>query len=86
MITPIAPHNLNVRPVVIPDSSVLKFKIEGRSDNFLCTLDARFETITTDNEVIIKRTPYDAVLVRLEDERFMNTIRSKLNWGLDKRN
>jgi len=86
VITPIAPHNLNVRPMVIPDSAVLKFKIEGRSDNFLCTLDARFETITSDNEIVIRRTSYDAVMVRLADERFMNTIRSKLHWGLDKRN
>jgi len=86
VITPIAPHNLNVRPIVLPDSATLRFQIEGRSDNFLCTLDARFEAIQDEDQLIITRSKSDAVLINLEDVRFMNTIRNKLNWGLDKRN
>lgn len=86
VITPIAPHNLNVRPILLPDSATLRFQIEGRSDNFLCTLDARFETVTNESELSISRSPFDAVLVTLEDVRFLKTIRNKLNWGLDKRN
>lgn len=86
VITPIAPHNLNVRPIVIPDSEVLSFEVEGRSENFLCTLDARFETITTHNKLSLSRCSFNAVLAVLEDFRFLNTIRSKLHWGLDKRN
>lgn len=86
VITPIAPHNLNVRPMVIPDDKTLSFEIEGRSENFLCTLDARYETIGSDQRISIKRNPFNALLVKPEDVGFLKTIRNKLNWGLDKRN
>ena len=86
VITPIAPHNLNVRPMVIPDDKTLSFEIEGRSRNFLCTLDARYETIHSDQRIYIRRNSFDARLVNLFDVDFLKTIRSKLNWGLDKRN
>jgi NAD+ kinase len=86
VITPIAPHNLNVRPMVIPDDKILSFEIEGRSKNFLCTLDARYETIHSDQRIFLKRNAFDANLVNLDDVDFLKTIRSKLNWGLDKRN
>ena len=86
VITPIAPHNLNVRPMVIPDDKTLSFEIEGRSKNFLCTLDARYQTIRSDQRIFIKRNAFDATLVNLFDVDFLKTIRSKLNWGLDKRN
>ena len=86
VVTPIAPHNLNVRPVVIPDSSVLSFEIEGRAESFLCTLDARFEPITAQHRLTLRRAPFETVLVRLPDYTFLSTIRSKLSWGLDSRN
>lgn len=86
VITPIAPHNLNVRPVVVPDSADLSFKIEGRSDNYLCTLDARQETITQEHIISVKRAPFEVKLIELEGKSFLSTIQEKLMWGLDKRN
>lgn len=86
VITPVAPHNLNVRPLVISDSSKIKLHIEGRSENFLCTLDSRYKTVTEDHTIIIKKNDFEIVLATLEDINFMKTIRNKLMWGLDKRN
>lgn len=85
-ITPVAPHNLNVRPIVIPDDSVIKFSIEGRSEHFLCTMDSRFERITEEHEITVQRSPLTTKLVFLPEVEFMNTIRQKLTWGFDKRN
>lgn len=86
VITPIAPHNLNVRPLVISDTSRLKLHIEGRSENYLCTMDSRYETVTSDHIITITKNNFDIVLATLEDIDFMRTIRNKLMWGLDKRN
>jgi NAD+ kinase len=86
VITPIAPHNLNVRPLIISDTSKLRIHIEGRSENYMCTLDSKYETITSDHEIIITKNNFDIVLATLEDIDFMRTIRNKLMWGLDKRN
>ncbi len=86
VITPIAPHNLNVRPLVISDSSKLRLHIEGRSENYLCTLDSKYETVTSEHEITLTRNNFDIVLATLEDIDFMKTIRNKLMWGLDKRN
>jgi NAD+ kinase len=86
IITPIAPHNLNVRPLVISDSSEIILKVEGRTENFLCTLDSRFETISSSYELKIKKNTYPIQLVRMEKDNFMETIRNKLAWGTDKRN
>ncbi|MEM9990114.1 MAG: NAD kinase [Bacteroidota bacterium] len=85
VITPVAPHNLNVRPIVISDDAVISFQIEGRSENFLCTLDARFKSITSEHELAVRRCNFKANLVRLEGG-FLETIRAKLDWGLDRRN
>ncbi len=86
VITPVAPHNLNVRPVVISDNSVVSFDIEGRADNFLCTLDSRFETITAKHQLAIRKCDFTVKLVELPDTDFMKTIRGKLLWGRDARN
>lgn len=88
IITPIAPHNLNVRPVVIPDTFELTFAIEGRSPNFLCTLDSRYEIIDNTYKLSIKKADFDFCLARVMGERrdFFSTIRQKLMWGLDTRN
>lgn len=86
IITPIAAHNLNVRPVVVPDDSVLKLTVEGRSTQFLASLDSRSEPIDASTELIIKRAPFEINLIRLEHQNFLNTMRNKLMWGLDRRN
>ncbi len=85
-ITPVAPHNLNVRPIVIPDNSVIKFNIEGRAEQFLCTLDSRYETITADHVLTVQKSKITTKLILLKDVEFMKTIREKLSWGFDTRN
>ncbi len=86
VLTPVAPHNLNVRPIVISDKSVLSFEVEGRAENYLCTLDSRFETVTSDFQFAIRRADHDIKLVRFPDREFLWTIREKLDWGKDSRN
>ena len=86
VITPIAPHNLNIRPLVIPDTSVVSFAIEGRTKNFLCTLDSRYEKITAEHKLAVKRASFNTHLIILEGHSFLNTIHEKLSWGADRRN
>lgn len=86
VITPVAPHNLNVRPIVLPDSSVIKLKIEGRSEQFLASLDSRFVDIDAETEVSVQKNSFPLRLLRLPDNSFLETIRNKMNWGLDMRN
>jgi NAD+ kinase len=86
VITPVAPHNLNTRPIVVPDDNVISFEIEGRSEHFLCTLDARTEVISANVQLAVKRESFTVSLVRPDDHNFLNTIRQKLYWGIDKRN
>lgn len=86
IINPIAPHNLNVRPLVVPDDSELLFKVEGRTENFLVALDSRSESIPISCELKVKKAEHNLNLVRLKQYEFLNTLRSKLMWGLDKRN
>ncbi len=86
VITPVAPHNLNVRPVVISDDAIISFDIEGRAENFLCTLDSRFETITSAHHLAVRRNDFAVRIVQLPDYGFLETIRDKLTWGIDTRN
>jgi NAD+ kinase len=86
VITPIAPHNLNVRPMVISDEHVISFEIEGRSTGFLITLDSRSESITSSVQLAIKRANFKFPLVRFNEENYLNTLRKKLMWGIDNRN
>ena len=86
VITPVAPHNLNVRPIVIPDTNVVSFEIEGRADQFICALDARKEIVDKTVQLAIKKEQFCVNLVRLNENSFLSTLRSKLTWGLDKRN
>ncbi len=86
IITPIAPHNLNVRPLVIPDDTELTLKIAGRTENFLVALDSRSLTVPLSIELKIKKSPHQINLIRLKNYSFLNTLRTKLIWGLDKRN
>ncbi len=86
IITPVAPHNLNVRPIVVPDNSTIRFELDGRSSSYLCTLDSRYETITKDYNLTVKKADFTIKMIVLSGESFMKTIREKLSWGLDRRN
>jgi len=86
VVTPVAPHNLNVRPIVLSKDSKISFEIEGRSENFLCTLDSRYETITSEHLITIEKADFSINLAHPKGVTFMKTIRGKLMWGLDKRN
>jgi NAD+ kinase len=86
IITPISPHNLNVRPMVIMDTCKLSFEVESRSGNFLVALDSRSRTVDVATKLQVQREQFTAKLVKLSDDNFLNTLRSKLNWGFDVRN
>ena len=86
VITPVSPHNLNIRPLVIPDDSIISFEVEGRTDGFLCTLDSRREIVTKEVLLAIRKEVFGINLVRLNENNFLQTLRNKLSWGLDKRN
>ena len=86
VITPVAPHNLTMRPMVISDDKALSFEIEGRGTHFLCTLDSRFEVITANHKIVVKKANFQINLVRLFEGNFLSTLRNKLGWGLDSRN
>lgn len=86
VITPVAPHNLNVRPIVVPDSNIISFEIEGRSDQIICVLDARREIVSKDIQLAVKKERFNISLLRLNENNFLSTLRNKLTWGLDIRN
>lgn len=86
VITPVAPHNLNVRSVVVPDSSVISFEIEGRTDELICALDARKEIVPIGIQIAVKKEAFCAHFIRLNENSYLSTLRTKLTWGLDKRN
>ncbi|MEO9483161.1 MAG: NAD kinase [Ekhidna sp.] len=86
VITPVSPHNLNVRPLIVSDNSELRFEIETRNRSFLISLDSRSETIENDVNIVVKKAPFEAKLIRIEGNNFPDTIRNKLGWGFDKRN
>lgn len=86
IINPIAPHHLNVRPMIVPDDVCLKLKADGRDDQFLVTLDSRSAIIGSDQELIVKKAPFSIKLVKPEGHTFLSTMKNKLMWGIDKRN
>jgi len=86
VITPVAPHNLNIRPIVVPDDTVISFEVEGRADDFLCTLDSRRETVTKEIQLAVRKETFCINLIRLNENNFLQTLRNKLSWGLDVRN
>ena len=86
IISPIAPHNLNVRPVVISDKNVIKLKVEDRDELALVALDSRSRAISPSLELTIKKADFKINLIKLRDQSFISTIREKLMWGKDKRN
>jgi NAD+ kinase len=86
VITPIASHNLTVRPIVIRDDSEIRIKVEGKGSDFLVSLDSRLEVVDNSVELIIRKAGFKINLIRLPGKDFFKTIREKLNWGLDNRN
>lgn len=86
ILTPIAPHNLNVRPVVVPDHMPIKLSIEGRERRYLISLDGNSKNIRQGEEVLISKAEFMINVVKFEDNNFLDTIRNKMLWGIDKRN
>jgi NAD+ kinase len=86
VITPVAPHNLNVRSIVVPNTSVISFEIEGRTDELICALDARKEIVPKTIELALKQELFSVSFIRLNENSYLTTLRTKLTWGLDKRN
>jgi NAD+ kinase len=86
VITPVAPHNLNVRPIIVPDDNVISFEVESRADQIICALDARRELVNKNVQLAVRRESFMINLVRLSENNFLQTLRNKLTWGLDKRN
>lgn len=86
IIAPVCPHNLNVRPMVVSDQSVISFEIEGRGTSYMLSLDSRSVPIEASVQMAVRRETFNARLVKLNHVNFLSTLRSKLNWGLDRRN
>ena len=86
VISPMSPHNLNVRPLVISTDSFLEFEVESRSNTCLISLDARSKVIDSNTKIRMQREKFVANIIKLSDNNFINTLRSKLNWGFDIRN
>jgi NAD+ kinase len=86
VITPIAPHHLNTRPLIVPDSSVISFEIDSRSNKIICTLDARHELVESNIQLAVQKENFTIKLVRFKENSFLSTLRNKLSWGIDKRN
>jgi NAD+ kinase len=86
IITPISPHNLNVRPIVLPDQSTIKLKVKGRGDSYLMALDARNRSCSFSDYLELGKAPHGFMLAKLTSDNFYHTLRNKLMWGLDHRN
>ena len=86
VITPIAPHNLNIRPIIVPDNNIISFEVEGRTDSFICTLDSRRVVVHKEAQLAVKKEKFGINLIRLNENNFLQTLRNKLSWGFDKRN
>ena len=86
IIAPMSPHNLNVRPLLVSSSAILTFEVSSRSKNFLISLDSRSKVIDSHYKITVKKAPFSAKLIKIPGDDFLQTLRSKLNWGLDVRN
>jgi NAD+ kinase len=86
VITPIAPHNLNARPLVIPDNTEIRLKVSGREQQYLVSLDSRIASVKNESVLTITKTPFKINMVEIPGETFLKTLRNKLLWGEDKRN
>ncbi|WP_370478786.1 NAD kinase [Tamlana flava] len=86
VLTPIAPHNLSARPLIIPDSTEIQLKVDGREEQHLVSLDSRIATLNNGTTIKIKKADFKIKMIDLLDESFLDTLRKKLLWGEDKRN
>ncbi len=86
VISPIAPHNLTVRPLVVPDNHSIQLQVEGRGLHFLTSVDSKSEAIYFSVVLKIRKAPFKVKTIRLNDHTFFSTLRNKLMWGVDKRN
>ncbi len=86
VLTPIAPHNLNARPLVISDDTVIRLKVSGREENHLVSLDSRIASLENGQEITIRKAPFTIKMIEYTSESFLKTLRNKLLWGEDKRN
>lgn len=85
-LTPIAPHNLNARPLVVPDDTEITLEVKGREDSFFLSLDSRITTVSNNTTVKVKKADYKLKMAQVESRTFLKTLREKLLWGLDTRN
>ena len=86
VITPVAPHNLNARPIIIADNTVLSFEVECRSNNFLCSIDSRSQNIDNTYQLAVRKASFAFKLLRMPESSYLKTLREKLSWGEDTRN
>ena len=86
VLTPVAPHNLNARPIIIPNNTILSFEVETRSDSFLCSIDSRYKVVDKNFKIAIRKESFSFNLFRLPESSYINTLRQKLMWGEDVRN
>jgi NAD+ kinase len=86
ILTPIAPHNLNVRPMVVPDHLPIKLQVEGRERRYLISLDSNTKSIPQGTEITVEKAEFMINVIRFENANFLDTIRNKMNWGMDTRN
>ena len=86
VLTPIAPHNLNARPLVISDDTQIRLKVSGREDNHLISLDSRIASVENGKEILIKKADFVIKMIEYTSESFLKTLRNKLLWGEDRRN
>ena len=86
VLTPVSPHNLTVRPIIVSDTSEIAFQVDGRSKKFLVTLDSRIATVDNTARLTIRKEDFQVNLIQLEGHHYFKTLRQKLNWGLDIRN
>jgi len=86
VITPVAPHNLNVRSLIVPDDNTISFEVESRSENIICALDSRRELVGRNVQLAVRKESFPVNLVRLSENNFLQTLHNKLTWGMDRRN
>jgi NAD+ kinase len=86
VLTPIAPHNLNARPLVVPDETEIRLKVSGRDDHYMVSLDSRIISVKNETILLIKKSPFEINMVEIPEKTFFKTLRNKLFWGEDRRN
>ena len=86
VLTPIAPHNLNIRPLIVPNSTVVELEVTGRGQDHLLSLDSKIISLNQETKILVKKAPFSIATVELNDNAFFKTLQDKLFWGLDTRN